>query len=391
MSNSKAKKERRKRAEKKAKLKKSLATLFGVILGLGVAGIIGWLIFYNVTFTVKEHLNYSVGLNEDGTIEGIGPATEYVSLPGYRNITVTKAELMPTEEEVSEYIASLMGDGRTLDTDESIVVKMGDSISLDYVGTIDGVEFEGGNTMGMGTSIIVGEAHYIDDFEEQLVGHHIGESFDVEVTFPEDYANTELAGKDAVFAVTLNGLYKDAEFNDEFVKENLSGQADSADEFVKQYKESVFEDNLTNYVNEFLLNNSRILKYPEPYIKGLMGLFKGIEMEEYKSYNNYYKSTTGEEMYKSFEDYVGLDKKEYFATVRTRAENNADASLIYQAVFEEANLTVKEEHKNQVLLSYGVTEQYYQNLVDTYGEGFLNQAAMRFAVLDYVKSLVTIE
>ena len=79
------------------------------------------------------------------------------------------------------------------------------------------------------------------------------------------------------------------------------------------------------------------------------------------------------------------------AGLRTQAENNADANLIYQAVYEDANLTVTEEHKNMVLQSYGVTEQYYQNLADTYGEGFLNQAAIRFAVLDYVKGLVTIE
>ena len=122
-----------------------------------------------------------------------------------------------------------------------------------------------------------------------------------------------------------------------------------------------------------------------------MGLLKGIDIDQYNAYNNYYKSTMGSETYKSLQEYTGLDKKEYYASLRTQAENNADANLIYQAVYEDANLTVTEEHKNLVLQSYGVTEQYYQNLVDTYGEGFLNQAAIRFAVLDYVKGLVTIE
>ncbi len=390
MSNTKDKKLRRKRAEKKARLKKSLATLFGVLLGLVVIGAIGWLIFYNVSFSVKDHKNYSIGLNADGTIEGI-KAKDYVMLPGYQEITVQRSELEISDEEVDEYIESLLADEQTLNTDESLVVKEGDSINLDYVGSIDGVEFDGGSTMGMGASIVVGQANYIEGFESQLVGHHVGESFDIEVTFPEDYGNEELNGKDAVFAITLNGIYEDAVFDDDFVKEHFSNEASTAKEYIQNYKDSKFEENLTTYVQNFLLDNSRILDYPESYVKGLMGLLKGIDIDQYNAYNNYYKSTMGSETYKSLQEYTGLDKKEYYASLRTQAENNADANLIYQAVYEDANLTVTEEHKNLVLQSYGVTEQYYQNLVDTYGEGFLNQAAIRFAVLDYVKGLVTIE
>ncbi|MBR3040393.1 MAG: FKBP-type peptidyl-prolyl cis-trans isomerase [Lachnospiraceae bacterium] len=390
MSNTKDKKLRRKRAEKKARWKKSLATLFGVLLGLVVIGAIGWLIFYNVSFSVKDHKNYSIGLNADGTIEGI-KAKDYVMLPGYQEITVQRSELEISDEEVDEYIESLLADEQTLNTDESLVVKEGDSINLDYVGSIDGVEFDGGSTMGMGASIVVGQANYIEGFESQLVGHHVGESFDIEVTFPEDYGNEELNGKDAVFAITLNGIYEDAVFDDDFVKEHFSNEASTAKEYIQNYKDSKFEENLTTYVQNYLLDNSRILDYPESYVKGLMGLLKGIDIDQYNAYNNYYKSTMGSETYKSLQEYTGLDKKEYYASLRTQAENNADANLIYQAVYEDANLTVTEEHKNLVLQSYGVTEQYYQNLVDTYGEGFLNQAAIRFAVLDYVKGLVTIE
>ena len=390
MSNTKDKKLRRKRAEKKARWKKSLATLFGVLLGLVVIGAIGWLIFYNVSFSVKDHKNYSIGLNADGTIEGI-KAKDYVMLPGYQEITVQRSELEISDEEVDEYIESLLADEQTLNTDESLVVKEGDSINLDYVGSIDGVEFDGGSTMGMGASIVVGQANYIEGFESQLVGHHVGESFDIEVTFPEDYGNEELNGKDAVFAITLNGIYEDAVFDDDFVKEHFSNEASTAKEYIQNYKDSKFEENLTTYVQNYLLYNSRILDYPESYVKGLMGLLKGIDIDQYNAYNNYYKSTMGSETYKSLQEYTGLDKKEYYASLRTQAENNADANLIYQAVYEDANLTVTEEHKNLVLQSYGVTEQYYQNLVDTYGEGFLNQAAIRFAVLDYVKGLVTIE
>lgn len=86
-------------------------------------------------------------------------------------------------------------------------VKDGDSVNIDYVGSIDGEEFDGGNTNGEGTTVTIGQTEYIDDFLEQLIGHKPGETFDVNVTFPEDYGQEALNGKDAVFKTT-NQLYR---------------------------------------------------------------------------------------------------------------------------------------------------------------------------------------
>lgn len=93
-------------------------------------------------------------------------------------------------------------------TDSSLTVEDGDTVNIDYVGSIDGVEFEGGNTGGNGTDLSIGSGAYIDDFEEQLVGAHPGDEVEVNVTFPENYGNEELNGKDALFKVTVNGIYK---------------------------------------------------------------------------------------------------------------------------------------------------------------------------------------
>lgn len=94
-------------------------------------------------------------------------------------------------------------------TDTSLEVADGDKVNIDYVGTVDGVEFEGGNTNGTGTDLTIGSGSYIDDFEDQLIGAHPGDTVEVNVTFPEDYGNEELNGKDAVFTVTVNGIYED--------------------------------------------------------------------------------------------------------------------------------------------------------------------------------------
>lgn len=98
---------------------------------------------------------------------------------------------------------------KELQKDTSLEIEDGDKVNIDYVGTVDGVEFEGGNTEGNGADLTIGSGSYIDDFEDQLIGAHPGDTVTVNVTFPEDYGNDELNGKDAVFTVTVNGIYED--------------------------------------------------------------------------------------------------------------------------------------------------------------------------------------
>lgn len=93
-------------------------------------------------------------------------------------------------------------------TDTSLTVKDGDTVNIDYVGKIDGTAFDGGSTNGQGTDLEIGSGSSIDDFEDQLVGAHPGDEVEVTVTFPDDYGAADLAGKEAVFDVTVNGIYE---------------------------------------------------------------------------------------------------------------------------------------------------------------------------------------
>lgn len=99
-------------------------------------------------------------------------------------------------------------DTPVLSTDSSLTIENGDTVNIDYVGTVDGVEFDGGSTNGAGADLTIGSGRYIDDFEEQLIGSHPGDTVEVNVTFPEDYSTEELSGKDAVFEVVINGIYE---------------------------------------------------------------------------------------------------------------------------------------------------------------------------------------
>lgn len=93
-------------------------------------------------------------------------------------------------------------------TDSSLEVTDGNKVNIDYVGKIDGVAFDGGSTEGKGTDLVIGSGTYIDNFEEQLIGAHPGDKVEVTVVFPDDYQAADLAGKEAVFDVTVNGIYE---------------------------------------------------------------------------------------------------------------------------------------------------------------------------------------
>ena len=96
-------------------------------------------------------------------------------------------------------------DATSYTVNTSYEVKNGDTVNIDYVGSVDGEVFE--DTEGAGTMLTIGSGTDIDDFEEQLIGAHPGDTVEVNVTFPENYTE-ELSGKDAVFQVTINGVYE---------------------------------------------------------------------------------------------------------------------------------------------------------------------------------------
>ena len=136
---------------------------------------------------------------------------------------------------------------------EGTEVKMGDTVNIDYTGyaDLDGdgeVEaFDGGSTQGNGTDLVIGSASYIDDFEEQLIGHKKGDQVEVNVTFPEPYNNEDLAGKDARFDVTINEII--AMTADKYFAEICNNSA------VKAYPKNIW-DEIAAYFDHYAETNS---------------------------------------------------------------------------------------------------------------------------------------
>ena len=172
-----AQKKNREQAMKKAKLVNSIKWVVIGIVGLALVTVIAWLIINNAILNTKPVDNYSAGLNDDGTITDVR-ALDYVELCDYKNIVLDPSEVEISEETLQDHIDRVLAAFPEKITDSSVVVKDGDQINIDFLGTLDGVPFDGGSTNGAGSDITLGSGQFIEGFEAQIVGHKVGETFD---------------------------------------------------------------------------------------------------------------------------------------------------------------------------------------------------------------------
>ena len=377
-----AQKKNREKAIQKAKTTKTIKWIVIIVVIAAVLGLIGWAVASNIVVDTKAVEDFSQGLNEDGTIAGI-KATDYVDICDYNNISISRSEYEISEEDWNSYVENILAAYPDNSTDTSIKIKEGDTINLDYVGSIDGVEFQGGSTGGMGTSLTIGSHAYIDGFEDAIIGHNVGENFDITVTFPEDYGKDELNGKDAVFNITVNSVQVPSKFNDDFVKAHYSDVASTTEEYKQYYIDSRFNESLQQYLTNYIRENSTVKNYPKDYLKTVKGQIKNNDMQTYEQYKTY----GGEVAVGTFENFTGLSKKEYEASITNTAQNTIDDNLKFQAIYEDAGLTVTQDDVNEMLDAYGLDSNYYSVYEETYGKPYydiLNNSGTTYAILFFL-------
>ena len=379
-----------KKQKKDATVGKLVGILVSVVLIAGIIALFGAGIFRMLT-KVNADSGYSAQLNADGTIYNV-TASDYVTLCDYKNITIPYADIAYTDEQMNKDIETLLQNNTELSTDSSLSAKDGDKVNIDYVGTIDGVAFEGGNTQGQGSDVTIGSKSLIDDFEEQLIGHASGDSFDVTVTFPDEYPNNpDLAGKEAVFSVEMNGVYVTPEFNDKFVLKNLSEYAATADEYRAYLKETNEDSNLTAKVREYLVSNSEISKYPKNYLKQIKALKKFEDLAYYQNVNAYYEQILGGALYPTFSSYIGMTEAKYDRSLTETGKAVVKQHLVLQAIAEKEGIKADEATYLAYMLEQGETEETFNTELQNYGKGYLMQTHIGLQVLDFVKSNVTIQ
>ena len=368
VSKSKAKREERRKQVQKAKREARAARIAGIavalIVGAAIVVVVGKQL-YIMAIRTTPGTEYSAGLTADGKIENADMATA-LTLADYKNISVPEDEVAATQEEVEDEIESMLESYKELSTDADLVIADGDEVNIDYVGTVDGVEFDGGNSGGAGYDVVIGSGSLVDDFEQQLIGHKPGDELTVEVTFPEDY-NEEMAGKDASFAVTVNGIQKTPELTDEFVAENLADteEVSTVAEYRTKVEEDFHKDHLQDYLSDYVVENSTVNTYPSKYLKATKSILK------------YGDTNMGMED----EDEIAYEKE-----LTERAKEQVKEAMVYQAIFEDAGLSfdIDAFFAEQTTQE---SKEYAESIKEMYGEGFIAQSEMRKMAIEHLVGL----
>ena len=219
-----------------------------------------------------EAFDYSDGLDENGYWSGI-KALDYVTLPeDFGSIALKENDLTPTEDELQQQVDNLLNQYTSSQPVTGRAAQSGDVANIDYTGTVDGVAFTGGTATGY--DLTLGSGSFIDGFEDQIIGHNVGDTFDVTVTFPDGYGDSTdaegntitLSGKEAVFSVTLNAITQSVvpTLTDEWVETNFAASDDlhTADALRQYFDSALYANNLDNAVMDYLLTNSTFKEVP---------------------------------------------------------------------------------------------------------------------------------
>jgi trigger factor len=333
-----------------------------------------------VLTSLDENFKYSYGITDKGFWDGV-KALKNVTLGQYEGIVIPRDVHEITDDSIMAEVEKLLADYTIVDHTSDRAVEDGDTINLDYVGSIDGVEFAGGSTQDAGTVVTIGVTQYIDDFLEQLIGHMPGEIFDIEVTFPDEYHNEDLAGKDAVFEITLNYIVEDVipEVTDEFVTENL--QAEYGWATVTDMKTAIMNNLQASaidfYLREQIVVGSTIESLPEIILE-----YQEFSMlQYYRDYATYYDM--------EFEEFLsassGVSSAEELLEANM-AQNTATSELflILQAIAEDAGIKVSEDDAEEYFSGIS-NNNSFADFKNKYGLPHLMLYTLQNAVLEFIK------
>ena len=271
-----------------------------------------------------------------------------VTLGQYKGLEVEKVSAEVTDTDVMLELEKVQRQNARKVEVADRAAQMGDIANIDYLGSVDGVPFDGGKAEGQ--DLELGSHSFIEGFEEAIVGHSIGEEFDINVTFPEAYHAPELAGKPAVFAIKLNALtakelpeLNDAfaedvsEFStlDEYKADILAKLATEKTERAKQLQGDKLLDaavaNCTMEVPQVMYDNK---------IDSMMREFEENIVRQGLSMDIYYQ-------------YMGTDEATIRETFKDTSMKSVDARLMLEAIAKAENLVISDEELDAEVCKYG--------------------------------------
>ena len=319
-------------------------------------------------------------------IVSVKDVSDYVTIGDYKGFTLDRYTQAVTDDDVTAEIDYELQDKGTEVTDGT--VENGDTVTINYTGTVDGKEFDGGSEQDY--DLVVGEGSMgIDGFEEGLIGMKKGETKELDLTLPEGYSEDDsLSGKEVVFKVTLQKFTRASELTDDWVAANTDYK--TVDEYKKSVRENLEKQANMTADNELyatawaeVVDSSEIKKYPEEDVK--------TAEESYRALNEQTAKDNGMELSDLLEAW-NLTEEEFDEECRNYAESKVEQNLIVQGIMDAEGLSLNdketEELKNNLMLDYGV--ENVDELVELYGEDEVNESLALLRVEKFIVEQSTV-
>ena len=323
-----------------------------------------------------QNFDYSSGIDANGYLENVH-ALDYVTLPdNYTALPIKKSDITPSAEDIQAQVDNLLAQYATTQEVTGRAAQSGDIVNIDYAGTVDGVAFTGGTYQGY--DLTLGSGSFIDGFEDQIIGHNVGDTFDVNVTFPDGYDDSTdsegntivLSGKAAVFSVTLNSISESVtpELTDAWVDANFGTSNDlhTAEAVRTYFSDALYDSNLENAIMDSLLDNSKFSELPTQATNYYICMF----LNYYSQLCSYYSIDLN--TFAQAQGYADADAM--LAASDSTITHLAQQDLIYQAIAESQGITPSQENLDTASSN------------SSYGENFVTYSALQGTVLDWLKA-----
>jgi len=353
---------------------KKMKSISGLFLAIGLA-----IMAFNGCAEKDDSFTYSSGIDHNGFYKGIR-ALDYVELPDYESLSIPE-EIYEVSEEAVQLQTDTILAGYAIEikrTDRAVAD--GDKVNFDYVGTVDGVEFERGS-IGSSEEAASSEAlELLDEFYKQMIGRTPGESFDLVMTFSDDHENNELKGRDVIYTITINYISENSipELTDEFVAEILqpSFGYSTVEEMKAAIRISLQGDSLFEHIRKYLIDSTSVTAVPDKLIE----YQENALIERYQESADYY----GMELDDFLKVYVRVSSVDILLEKnRGTNEENARFSLVIQAIAEDAGIAVSEDDVASYFKKHRGMEDYAEYEAD-YGLPYLKFITLQQAVMDHI-------
>ena len=327
-------------------------------------------------------------------ISGIN-AADYVALGEYKGIEISEEDPSVSQEEVEQYIDRnlLVYYAVKNPIEDRTDVREGDTANIDYIGYRDGVAFDGGTAQGY--DLVIGSGNFIPGFEDGLIGANVGDTVALDLTFPEDYPNAEMAGVSVTFEVTINSLSISQlpELTDELVKELAVGECSTVEElnsYIHDYlysaSMSTYDQNVKNDITGVVMQNCT---FKEELPSGLVERYYDILIEDLTETA---ASVGLDDLDTYMKNYYNMDELAYTVMIRNNAQAMAKQYIMFQAISdaEGLNMTDEEKAQNMEELAQNYRFQSVDDLKEQMDEESLSEYMMAEKVVAFLIDNATI-